>query len=117
MVRLGSHLHLSFGGGGGNTYAVFSIAQHLENVRTTMNKPLTVNSAYRTPKYNKAVGGVVNSQHIYGTAADIRVDDFNNDNQTNYDDWLLLKNAAAAEGATYIEPYGDTGSWVHMDWR
>lgn len=32
-----------------------------------------LNSAYRTAAHNRAVGGASNSQHIYGTAADIQL--------------------------------------------
>ena len=35
--------------------------------------PVTITSGYRTPAYNKKVGGVSNSQHVKGTAADIVV--------------------------------------------
>lgn len=36
------------------------------------NKPITVLSAYRTPAYNKSVGGALHSQHIEGRAIDLR---------------------------------------------
>ena len=36
------------------------------------NKPMTINSGCRCAKHNKAVGGAKNSQHQYGTAADVR---------------------------------------------
>ena len=45
----------------------------LQNIRNHFNKPVTINSAYRNPTYNKRVGGVSNSQHTKGTAADIVV--------------------------------------------
>jgi uncharacterized membrane protein YqhA len=45
----------------------------LQKIRTHFNKPVTINSAYRTPTYNKKVGGASNSQHLKGTAADIVV--------------------------------------------
>lgn len=35
--------------------------------------PVVVTSGYRCPVHNEAVGGVRNSQHIYGRAADIYV--------------------------------------------
>lgn len=35
--------------------------------------PLVINSGYRCPKHNKAVGGAADSQHLKGTAADVRV--------------------------------------------
>lgn len=45
----------------------------LQKIRTRFGKPVTINSAYRTPTYNKKVGGATFSQHCHGTAADIRV--------------------------------------------
>ena len=46
----------------------------LENIRSAAGGAVTLNSAYRSPEHNKAVGGVSNSQHTKGTAADIVVD-------------------------------------------
>ena len=43
----------------------------LQKVRDHFKKPVKINSAYRTPPYNKKVGGALYSQHQYGTAADI----------------------------------------------
>lgn len=43
-----------------------------EYIRMRCNKGITVNSAYRTPAHNKKEGGVDNSQHLYGTAADLK---------------------------------------------
>ena len=37
------------------------------------NDPLIINSGYRSPQVNKAVGGVATSNHLTGCAADIRV--------------------------------------------
>lgn len=45
----------------------------LQKMRDHFNSPITINSAYRTPTYNKKIGGVANSQHTLGTAADIVV--------------------------------------------
>jgi uncharacterized protein YcbK (DUF882 family) len=45
----------------------------LQKVRTHFGKSVTITSAYRTPTKNKAVGGTTYSQHLYGTAADIKV--------------------------------------------
>jgi hypothetical protein len=35
------------------------------------NKRLTVSSAYRTPEWNRKIGGAKYSQHLYGRALDI----------------------------------------------
>lgn len=45
----------------------------LQCVRMHFKAPVTVNSGYRTVPYNQKVGGVANSQHCLGTAADITV--------------------------------------------
>lgn len=45
----------------------------LEDIRAHFNKPVIVTSGYRTPEYNAKIGGVKNSQHTKGTAADIKV--------------------------------------------
>lgn len=43
----------------------------LQDIRTHFGRPITINSAFRTPEYNKKVGGERQSQHLYGRAADI----------------------------------------------
>jgi len=43
----------------------------LEPLREAYGKPIYVTSGYRCPKHNAAVGGVKNSQHMAGEAADI----------------------------------------------
>ena len=45
----------------------------LEPLREWMNEPITISSGFRCPKLNKAVGGVSNSQHMTGEAADIHL--------------------------------------------
>ena len=44
----------------------------LNAIRSRYGRPIVINSGYRSPEHNKAVGGVDNSQHVLGTAADIR---------------------------------------------
>lgn len=43
----------------------------LDPVREIYGRPIRVTSGYRNPKVNRLVGGVVNSHHTYGYAADI----------------------------------------------
>jgi uncharacterized protein YcbK (DUF882 family) len=51
---------------------VYKLMQQLEIIRTALNNtPIRINSGYRSPSHNAAVGGVSNSQHLVGKAADI----------------------------------------------
>lgn len=49
--------------------------QVLEPLRLWAGKPIIINSGYRCPQLNTLVGGVPNSQHQSGEAADIRLSD------------------------------------------
>lgn len=49
------------------------LVEALEMLRASINRPIIVDDAYRCPEHNKAVGGVPDSQHVLGNAADIRV--------------------------------------------
>lgn len=43
----------------------------LDPVREKIKRPIIVTSGYRSQELNKAVGGVVASQHVLGCAADV----------------------------------------------
>lgn len=45
----------------------------LQPLRDAMGKPININSGYRCPELNKAVGGVPTSQHQKGEAADLYI--------------------------------------------
>ena len=94
----------------------------LEPTRQRFGLPLQVTSGYRCPRLNKLVGGVKNSQHLTGEAADIQVPrkywpfcvttqeqmacilwEWMRDCLSDYDQ-LILENS----GATY---------WVHVSCR
>ena len=47
------------------------LADYLDGIREKLGKPILVSSGYRCPVLNKAVGGVANSQHLKGLAADV----------------------------------------------
>ncbi len=70
---------------------------------------INISSAYRTPGYNAQVGGVSNSQHVYGRAADI----------TLTDSKKLLEAAQYAEkiGFTGIGLDNKYGMFIHVDTR
>ena len=52
-------------------YLCFDVLQPL---REHVGKPIVVNSGYRSKEVNRLVGGVKNSQHLTGEAADLRIE-------------------------------------------
>lgn len=50
---------------------IFLLADELDKLRHSWGVPISITSWYRPPSINRAVGGVRNSTHIQGYAADI----------------------------------------------
>lgn len=76
----------------------------LDAMRDMITRPIKVNSGYRTPKHNKAVGGVPGSAHTKGVGADIAC-------TTSEMRWLIV-NAAIDCG---IKRIGIGPTIVHVD--
>ncbi len=49
------------------------LAEFLEKVRALLGKPIIIDSGFRSPEINAAVGSTSVSQHLRGCAADFRV--------------------------------------------
>jgi len=52
-----------------------NLVAKLEELRDNVDEPLIINSGCRCPEHNAEVGGVSNSQHVYGKAADVALPD------------------------------------------
>lgn len=107
------------------------------NERGIRADSLFVMSGYRTPYYNRAIGNVANSRHIYGGAADVFVDvnpvnnfidDLNGDGRTNLRDadWLYNisdslagrhKRKDLSGGVGLYDKTPTHGPFVHVDVR
>ena len=77
----------------------------LSRVRQFCGFPLHINSAYRTPEVNKAVGGEDDSYHLSGRAVDIRVIDLS-ESQLN-----LLRQSLTMH---YPVDYYETETFIHV---
>jgi len=53
--------------------SVERVCNELEILRAELDAPITVISGWRSQEHNDSVGGKSKSQHLVGTAADIRV--------------------------------------------
>ncbi len=49
------------------------LAENLQVLRDELGEPIHINSAYRSPNYNKRIGGKPASKHLIAQAADITV--------------------------------------------
>ena len=74
----------------------------LQKIRTHFRKAVTINSAYRTPPYNKKVGGEAYSQHLYGKAADIAIKGVKPATIAAYAETLLPKSGGIGIYDTFV---------------
>jgi uncharacterized protein YcbK (DUF882 family) len=87
------------------------LAFNLQVLRDFLGEPIRINSAYRSPAHNKAIGGVKNSQHVLGRAADIKVRDI----ETK--DLYLIIESLIIEGKMKDGGLGLYDTFVHYDIR
>ncbi len=88
------------------TSNIVKIARELDKIRAQFgNRPITITSWYRDPTTNRAVGGVRNSQHILGWAADIQIAG------------LAPNDVAAKLQDTWSGGLGDSSEFTHVDLR
>lgn len=78
-----------------------TLVEVLQKIRDHFGAPVTINSAYRTPGKNKAVGGAAYSQHLYGTAADITVKGVKPSDVATYAEYLLSTYGGVGRYATF----------------
>lgn len=82
-----------------------TLASALEDARALLGHPIHVNSAYRSPAVNKAVGSKPTSAHIQGWAADIICPSFGSPLQ------VAERLASGLRGWDQIIY---EGTWVHL---
>jgi uncharacterized protein YcbK (DUF882 family) len=85
----------------------------LQKIRTHFGKAVTITSAYRTPGKNKAVGGQTYSQHLYGRAADIKVNGIASKKVAEYAETLLKNKGGIGIYSTFthIDVRGTKARW------
>lgn len=86
----------------------------LQALRDRGGRPLVINSAYRTPAHNAKVGGVTNSQHLYGRAADIQMEGVPPQQLAEWAEELMPDSGGIG---VYPPKPGRPRGWVHVDTR
>ncbi|WP_071133827.1 D-Ala-D-Ala carboxypeptidase family metallohydrolase [Millionella massiliensis] len=90
------------------------IEQLLDPIRAAWGGPIMVTSGYRSPELNKKVGGVSNSQHMKGEAADITVGSVE-DNKRLFDKIVELQKAGKIAFDQLIDE--TSYSWLHISFK
>lgn len=84
------------------------LAARLEEVRALFGLPIMIESGYRNPRVNAAVGGVPNSDHALGWAADIQI---------NGVDDLTVAKTIRDSGLKFDQLIREIGRTVHISFH
>jgi len=95
-------------------YNIRIVAENLQVLRDFVGSPIKVNSAYRCPKHNEAIGGASRSQHILGKACDIVVKGYTPDEV--YDIVQNLRRNPMLKGVIF-QGLGRYNTFLHVDIR
>ena len=83
----------------------------LDPIRERWGKPILVSSGFRSPQLNKAVGGVRNSEHLTGCAADITL-------SSRMDNELLFKMIRNQKDLMWRQLINEgKGRWIHISYN
>lgn len=86
------------------------VAKVLDPLREAYGEPIYVNSGYRSPAVNRAVGGARNSQHCKGEAVDFKCKDMA---------WcfLFIKNYLDFDQLIWERGTKEQPQWLHVSYR
>lgn len=88
----------------------YGVQMVLDPLRRMLQTPITITSGYRCSALNKAVGGVSNSWHTKGNAADIRV---KNEEEAKAI-FQVLKTLPSVD--TVLFEHSANSIWMHVQW-
>ena len=85
----------------------------LQPLRDAMGQEIKIGSGYRCPRLNAAVGGVSNSQHLNGEAADLCIDG----DKLKGKRWFDWIKAHVVFDQLIMEHNAKWSYWVHVSYR
>lgn len=97
-------------------YGIIRICQALEDIRYRFGgRSMGINSWYRPPAINAAIGGASNSRHLYGDAVDFVVSGYHPyDVYARLDSWWGSKGGLASSSVfTHIDARGYRARWSY----
>lgn len=88
----------------------YGVDMVLDPLRRIYGQPIRITSGYRCEKLNKLVGGVANSWHTKGNAADIHINSLS-------DAKILFANLQKLPSVdTVLFEHSKTTQWLHVQW-
>tara|TARA_R110002012_G_C11495504_1_gene596665 strand:+ start:420 stop:875 length:456 start_codon:yes stop_codon:yes gene_type:complete len=84
-----------------------------EPLRTYVGGPIKINSFYRSPKLNEAIGGSTKSQHCHGQAVDI---DDTYGRMTNAEMYEFIKEHLDFDQIIWEFGSNNNPDWVHVSY-
>lgn len=94
-----------------NAHVIKVCIEKLQPFRTKLGIPLNIVSAFRSPEYNKKIGGESQSKHMLGEAFDIL---WTAELKRKFKTIDAFKDYCIKEGVKGIGLYN---TFVHIDWR
>lgn len=88
----------------------YGVDMVLDPLRRLYGKPIKINSGFRCEQLNKLVGGVTNSWHQVGNAADIHI-------SSAEEAKILFSNLQKLPSVdTVLFEHSKTAQWLHVQW-
>ena len=88
----------------------YGVDMVLDPLRRLYGKPIRINSGFRCEQLNKLVGGVPNSWHQLGNAADIHI-------SSAEEAKILFSNLQKLPSVdTVLFEHSKTAQWLHVQW-
>lgn len=92
-------------------FNIIDLANEMQEIRDVLKASITVNSGYRSPNYNKKIGGASKSKHLLGQACDFTAKGF-----TPYEVAEILE--SLMQGGLIINGgLGEYDTFTHYDIR
>lgn len=114
-MKLSENLTLSEFVGGSKTlptelmHSAIELAEKIfEPIRAHRGTPIRVNSGYRSPEYNKKIGGAKNSQHMKAEALDLPL---------TKSEFLWIKDNLDFDQLIYEFGNDNNPAWVHVSYN